>query len=105
MYRLQSRVVPKLQSNVFLEQMLLQYLRNFEICSKLLEDWSKKILYGKQILQDLNNFPYQIPKNFTPISKKFGAHEKICSEVKFLRTTLLHSKNMKLYLNIISLFV
>ena len=29
----------------FLEQMLLQYLRNFEICSKPLEDCNKKIVY------------------------------------------------------------
>ena len=54
------RIVPKLQSSVFLEQMLLQYLRNFEICSKILEDWSKKILYWKKILHDLINFPDQI---------------------------------------------
>ena len=61
------RVVPKLQSSVFLEQMLLQSLRNFEICSKIFEEWSKKN-YLKKPYKILT---YQInhPKSFSNLKK------------------------------------
>ena len=77
-----SLVVPKLQSSIFWQQILAQSLRNFEICFKIIKDWSKKLLIIEKTIKKfvIISLTKLATQKFYSNVKKFGASEKICSK-------------------------